>query len=87
MEKWRPSLAVVALGRPCPGVLSTDPIELKWAENNSAGTVTDEVCPPKGRLPCLLRFDWPRLVASQKVGVEMDWVDPKINDPRQGDLE
>ncbi|GFT43662.1 RNA-directed DNA polymerase from mobile element jockey [Trichonephila clavipes] len=39
------------------------------------------------RLPCFLQFDWPKPVASQKVGVEMDWVDPKINDPRQGDLE
>ncbi|GFV08504.1 uncharacterized protein TNCV_2937201 [Trichonephila clavipes] len=24
--------------------------------------------------------------STQKVGVEMDWVDPKINDPKQGDL-
>ncbi|GFT72450.1 hypothetical protein TNCV_615941, partial [Trichonephila clavipes] len=34
-----------------------------------------------------LRSDWPRPFARRKVGVEMDWVDPKINDPRQGDLE
>ncbi|GFU00177.1 hypothetical protein TNCV_801591 [Trichonephila clavipes] len=27
-----------------------------------------------------------RSQSTQKVGVEMDWVDPKINDPRQGDL-
>ncbi|GFU87585.1 DUF1758 domain-containing protein [Trichonephila clavipes] len=31
-----------------------------------------------------LRSDWPRPFARRKVGVEMDWVDPKINDPRQG---
>ncbi|GFX24347.1 probable RNA-directed DNA polymerase from transposon X-element [Trichonephila clavipes] len=40
----------------------------KWhiklnGQNNSAGTATDEVCPPNGRLPCLLRSDWPRPVA------------------------
>ncbi|GFY16379.1 hypothetical protein TNCV_2350231 [Trichonephila clavipes] len=34
-----------------------------------------------------LRSDWPRPFARREVGVEMDWVDPKINDPRQGDLE
>ncbi|GFS88868.1 hypothetical protein TNCV_3569641 [Trichonephila clavipes] len=37
--------------------------------------------------PSFLRSDWPRPFARRKVGVEMDWVDPKINDPRQGDLE
>ncbi|GFW32572.1 hypothetical protein TNCV_565181 [Trichonephila clavipes] len=31
-----------------------------------------------------LRSDWPRPFARREVGVEMDWVDPKINDPRQG---
>ncbi|GFV65822.1 hypothetical protein TNCV_4933721 [Trichonephila clavipes] len=35
----------------------------------------------------LLRSDWPRPFARREVGVEMDWVDPKINDPIQGDLE
>ncbi|GFW19783.1 hypothetical protein TNCV_3560861 [Trichonephila clavipes] len=30
-----------------------------------------------------LRSDWPRPFARREVGVEMDWVDPKINDPRQ----
>ncbi|GFT22727.1 mitotic-spindle organizing protein 2A [Trichonephila clavipes] len=34
-----------------------------------------------------LRSDWPRPFARREVGVEMDWVDPKINDPRQGDLQ
>ncbi|GFU79363.1 hypothetical protein TNCV_1702351 [Trichonephila clavipes] len=34
-----------------------------------------------------LRSDWPRPFARREVGVEMDWVDPKINDPIQGDLE
>ncbi|GFW62860.1 hypothetical protein TNCV_4452091 [Trichonephila clavipes] len=34
-----------------------------------------------------LRSDWPRPFARREVGVEMDWVDPKINEPRQGDLE
>ncbi|GFW75320.1 hypothetical protein TNCV_4189741 [Trichonephila clavipes] len=56
-------------------------------QNNSAGTTTDEVCRPVGRSPFFLRSDWPRPFACRKVGVEMDWVDPKINDPRQGDLE
>ncbi|GFU78316.1 hypothetical protein TNCV_761011 [Trichonephila clavipes] len=32
-----------------------------------------------------LRSDWP--FARREVGVEMDWVDPNIKDPRQGDLE
>ncbi|GFW19673.1 hypothetical protein TNCV_1605641 [Trichonephila clavipes] len=31
-----------------------------------------------------LRSDWPRPFARREVGVEMDWVDPKINDPRSG---
>ncbi|GFX79771.1 hypothetical protein TNCV_4980831 [Trichonephila clavipes] len=31
-----------------------------------------------------LRSDWPKPFARRKVGMEMDWVDPKINDPRQG---
>ncbi|GFT57685.1 hypothetical protein TNCV_1194761 [Trichonephila clavipes] len=30
---------------------------------------------------CHLRSDWPRSFARREVGVEMDWVDPKINDP------
>ncbi|GFW86243.1 hypothetical protein TNCV_4779551 [Trichonephila clavipes] len=34
-----------------------------------------------------LRSDWPRPFARREVGVEMDWVDPKINDPSKGDLE
>ncbi|GFU88464.1 hypothetical protein TNCV_3354031 [Trichonephila clavipes] len=34
-----------------------------------------------------LRSDWPRPFAGREVSVEMDWVDPKIKDPRQGDLE
>ncbi|GFW42855.1 hypothetical protein TNCV_1212621 [Trichonephila clavipes] len=34
-----------------------------------------------------LRSDWPKPFVRRKMGVEMDWVDPKINDPRQGDLE
>ncbi|GFW01840.1 hypothetical protein TNCV_60921 [Trichonephila clavipes] len=34
-----------------------------------------------------LRSDWPRPFARREVGVEMDWVDPKKNDPRHGDLE
>ncbi|GFV75886.1 hypothetical protein TNCV_1454831 [Trichonephila clavipes] len=29
-----------------------------------------------------LRSDWPRPFARREVGVKMDWVDPKINDPR-----
>ncbi|GFT05194.1 hypothetical protein TNCV_122561 [Trichonephila clavipes] len=33
-----------------------------------------------------LRSDWPRPFARREVGVEMDWVDPKINDLK-GDLE
>ncbi|GFW29508.1 hypothetical protein TNCV_744501 [Trichonephila clavipes] len=33
-----------------------------------------------------LRSDWPRPFARREVGVEMDWVDPKINDPSKGDL-
>ncbi|GFT11330.1 hypothetical protein TNCV_1144191 [Trichonephila clavipes] len=33
-----------------------------------------------------LRSDWPKPFARKKVGVEMDWVDPKINDPRQGTI-
>ncbi|GFY12095.1 splicing factor 3B subunit 2 [Trichonephila clavipes] len=40
-----------------------------------------------GHRPSFLRSDWPRPFARRKVDVEMDWVDPKINDPRQGDLE
>ncbi|GFV71735.1 hypothetical protein TNCV_3374391 [Trichonephila clavipes] len=32
-----------------------------------------------------LRSDWPRPFARRK-GVEMDWADPKINDPRQGEI-
>ncbi|GFY23238.1 hypothetical protein TNCV_3764761 [Trichonephila clavipes] len=56
-------------------------------QNNFAGTATDEVCRPVGRSPLFLRSDWPRPFARRKMGVEMDWVDPKINDPRQGDLE
>ncbi|GFX41703.1 hypothetical protein TNCV_233821 [Trichonephila clavipes] len=34
-----------------------------------------------------LRSEWPRPFTRREVGVEMDWVDSKINDPRQGDLE
>ncbi|GFS71980.1 hypothetical protein TNCV_643741 [Trichonephila clavipes] len=35
-----------------------------------------------------LRSDWPRPFARREVGVEMDWVDPKINGPSiKGDLE
>ncbi|GFU38786.1 hypothetical protein TNCV_4657631 [Trichonephila clavipes] len=29
-----------------------------------------------------LRSDWPKPFARREVGVEMNWVDPKINDPR-----
>ncbi|GFV16048.1 hypothetical protein TNCV_1087021 [Trichonephila clavipes] len=29
-----------------------------------------------------LRSDWPKPFARREVGVETDWVDPKINDPR-----
>ncbi|GFU64085.1 hypothetical protein TNCV_481691 [Trichonephila clavipes] len=32
-----------------------------------------------------LRSDWPRPFNRREVGVEIDWVDPKINDPRQGE--
>ncbi|GFX61168.1 hypothetical protein TNCV_4565631 [Trichonephila clavipes] len=34
-----------------------------------------------------LRSDWPWPFARREVGVETEWVDPKINDPSKGDLE
>ncbi|GFU21973.1 hypothetical protein TNCV_4588921, partial [Trichonephila clavipes] len=39
------------------------------------------------RRSTFLRSDWPKPFVRREVGVEIDWVDPKINDPRQGDLE
>ncbi|GFX78894.1 hypothetical protein TNCV_3911831 [Trichonephila clavipes] len=49
---------------------------------NSSGRspLTDEKCPA-----CCVMIGRDR--STQKVGVEKDWVDPKINDPKQGDLE
>ncbi|GFX13831.1 hypothetical protein TNCV_3421431 [Trichonephila clavipes] len=43
----------------------------------------DEVRSPKEEMPCVLIG---RSQSTQKVGVKMDWVDSKINDPKQGDL-
>ncbi|GFW30506.1 hypothetical protein TNCV_454441 [Trichonephila clavipes] len=51
------------------------------AENSSGRSpLTDE------KMPCLLRFDWSRPIIAES-GRGKDWVDPKINDPKQGDLE
>ncbi|GFY16501.1 hypothetical protein TNCV_735301 [Trichonephila clavipes] len=61
----------------CPGISGTTLLERRQSESvgrrNSRST--------------FLRSDWPRPFTRREVGVEMDWVDPKINDPRQGDLE
>ncbi|GFX03307.1 hypothetical protein TNCV_3555351 [Trichonephila clavipes] len=59
----------------------------RWAgQNLLRKTVADEVRKLMKEMPYLLQSDWSRPIIAES-GRGRDWVDPKINDPKQGDLE
>ncbi|GFV07289.1 hypothetical protein TNCV_1312871 [Trichonephila clavipes] len=49
-------------------------------------TVADEIRLLMKNVPCLLRYDWSRPIIAES-GRGKDWVDPKINDPKQGNQD
>ncbi|GFX63101.1 hypothetical protein TNCV_1859331 [Trichonephila clavipes] len=54
---------------------------------NPAGTASRVNLSAEERIATFLRSDWPRPFNAEKWAWKWNWVDPKINDPEQGDLE